>query len=59
MEDLIKSIVIGVITGAFSAGAIWGVLKTHIFFLRRDVDLAHTRITDHIKDYHRHNGAMQ
>lgn len=38
MESLFQSVVVGIITGLFSAGAVWGVLKTEMRFLRRDVD---------------------
>lgn len=38
MEHLIGSAVTGLITGAFSAGAVWGVLKTEIRWMRRDID---------------------
>jgi len=44
MESLFQSVVIGVITGLFSAGAVWGVLKTEMRFMRRDVD----EIREHI-----------
>lgn len=38
MESLAQSVVVGIITGCFSAGAVWGVLKTELRFMRRDVD---------------------
>lgn len=38
MNELIQSVVVGTITGCFSAGAVWGVLKTEMRWLRRDVD---------------------
>jgi hypothetical protein len=38
MSDFIQSVIIGVITGAFSGGAVWGVLKTELRWLRRDID---------------------
>lgn len=38
MDELLKSAVLGIITGVFSAGAVWGVLKTELRWLRRDVD---------------------
>jgi len=38
MMDLVQSAIVGVITGLFSAGAVWGVLKTELRYLRRDVD---------------------
>jgi hypothetical protein len=44
MAELMQSVVIGVITGCFSAGAVWGVLKTEMRFLRRDVDELRTVI---------------
>lgn len=36
--DVLQSVIVGIITGVFSAGAVWGVLKTELRFLRRDVD---------------------
>lgn len=33
-----QSAVVGLITGAFSAGAVWGVLKTELKWIRRDLD---------------------
>lgn len=36
--EMLQSAVVGIITGIFSAGAVWGVLKTELRFLRRDVD---------------------
>lgn len=50
--EFVQSIITGVIVGLFSAGAVWGVLKTHMEYLRRDVDKAHERIDDHLTDYH-------
>lgn len=38
MTELLQSIVVGVITGIFSAGAVWGVLKTEMRWMRRDLD---------------------
>jgi len=38
MSDLLNSVIIGCITGIFSAGAVWGVLKTELRFMRRDLD---------------------
>lgn len=38
MNELVQSAVVGIITGCFSAGAVWGVLKTELRFVRRDVD---------------------
>lgn len=36
--ELVQSAIVGVITGVFSAGAVWGVLKTELQWLRRDLD---------------------
>lgn len=36
--ELLQSAVVGIITGTFSAGAVWGVLKTELRWLRRDLD---------------------
>lgn len=38
MQELMQSAVVGLITGAFSAGAVWGVLKTELKWIRRDLD---------------------
>lgn len=35
---LIDSIIIGVITGAFSAGTTYGILRMELKFLRRDIN---------------------
>jgi hypothetical protein len=43
--DLLQAAMAGAVSGLFSAGTIWGVLKTKIAYLERDVLLAHTRIT--------------
>lgn len=39
-EAILQSVIIGLITGMFSAGAVWGVLKTELHFMRRDLDKA-------------------
>lgn len=39
-ETVLQAIIIGFITGLFSAGAVWGVLKTELHFMRRDLDQA-------------------
>jgi len=36
--EIFQAIIIGVISGAFSAGTIWGILKTEMRFMRRDID---------------------
>lgn len=38
MIEMAQAAVVGLISGMFSAGAIWGVLKTELRYLRRDVD---------------------
>lgn len=38
MIEITNAIITGVITGLFSAGAVWGVIRTEMRFLRRDVD---------------------
>lgn len=35
---LLQGAIVGIITGLFSAGTIYGVFKTHLFFIRRDLD---------------------
>lgn len=41
---VVKGIIIGVITGAFSAGTIWGILKTELRWHRQDIN----RILKHL-----------
>lgn len=36
--EIVKSMIVGVITGAFSGGTMWGIFKIEIKFLRRDID---------------------
>lgn len=36
--DLLNTALQGVIIGAFTGGAVWGVLKMEMKFLRRDLD---------------------
>ena len=38
MSEIVNAAVVGVITGVFSAGTIYGVLRTQLLWLRRDVD---------------------
>lgn len=33
-----------ILTAIFSAGAVWGVVRTELHYLRRDIDLAHRRL---------------
>lgn len=47
-----QSIITGLITGAFSAGSIWGILSTKLSFLQRDITLAHERIDRHEDRHH-------
>jgi len=51
--EWLQSIIIGIITGMFSAGSIWGILTTKITHLEQDVQNAHKRITHH-EDIHHH-----
>lgn len=44
MEGIVQSVIIGIITGAFSGGAVWGVLKTELRYLRRDIDRVHKHL---------------
>jgi len=46
MNEVMQSIIVGLITGAFSGGAVYGVLKTELAWLRRDVN----EIRDYIWD---------
>lgn len=36
--DIFNTALQGVIIGAFSGGAVWGVLKVEMRFMRRDLD---------------------
>jgi len=36
--EILQAIIVGIISGAFSAGTIWGILKTEMHFMRRDLD---------------------
>lgn len=38
MNELVQSAIVGIITGVFSAGSVWGVLKTELKFMRRDLN---------------------
>ena len=38
MIELLQSAIIGTITGLFAGGAVWGVLKTEMRYMRRDID---------------------
>jgi hypothetical protein len=50
--ELLKSIITGMITGAFSAGSIWGIMSTRLAFLQRDIERAHMRLDKHEDRYH-------
>lgn len=45
---ILQSVIGGVVAGV----AFWATVKTEIKYLRRDVDLAHTRLTKHEDVYH-------
>ena len=36
--EILQAVIVGIISGAFSAGTIWGILKTEMRFMRRDLD---------------------
>lgn len=36
--NIFHAIIIGIITGAFSSGTIYGVLRSELRFMRRDLD---------------------
>lgn len=38
MNELIQAALTGIITGAFAAGTVYGVLKVEMRFMRRDLD---------------------
>lgn len=38
MNEIFQAIIVGSVSGVFSAGAIWGVIKTEMRFMRRDID---------------------
>ena len=42
------AIVAGIVAGLIA----WGGQLVTLLWLRRDIDLAHRRIDDHIRDYH-------
>lgn len=44
MNEILQSVVVGLITGCFSAGAVWGVLKTEMRWMRRDLDEVRTHL---------------
>lgn len=44
LEQFGQSIITGLITGAFTAGTVWGVLKTEMRWMRRDLDEVRRRI---------------
>lgn len=39
-----ESLIVAVLTGAFSFAGSWAAIKVHLFYLRRDIDHAHKRI---------------
>lgn len=50
--EFMKSAITGLITGAFSAGSIWGIMSTRMAFLQRDIEHAHARLDKHEDRYH-------
>lgn len=51
--EIWQSIIIGTITGAFSAGTIYGILHTRLFYVEASVQEAHRRLTHHEDIHHR------
>ena len=46
-NELLFSAVMASLSALFNAAVIWGVLKTQLAQLRRDVDMAHRRLDAH------------
>lgn len=51
MNDILQAVIMGSISGVFSGGVFYGVVKTELKFLRRDVNelrgaVFHQRSTD-------------
>lgn len=44
MTEVVQSVVVGIITGLFTAGTVWGVLKTEMRWMRRDLDEVRERV---------------
>ena len=44
MESLYFQLVVILVNSLVTAGVVWGILKTELKYLRRDIDLAHSRI---------------
>lgn len=42
--ELLVNLAVGAVAGVFSAGAIWGVLRTELRYMRRDLDEVRTVI---------------
>lgn len=47
MESIVQAVIIGLITGIFSAGSMLIVLKTEFKYLRRDVDELREGLRNH------------
>lgn len=41
---MVQAAVVGLITGVFTAGTVWGILKTEISYMRRDIDRVHQHL---------------
>jgi len=52
---LLQAIITALVTGTVSGLVTYGVMKTELKYLRRDVDLAHTRITELAKSFAKHH----
>jgi hypothetical protein len=52
LPDLLGIVLQSAIGGVVAGVAFWATVKTEIKYLRRDVDLAHSFIRQHERDYH-------
>lgn len=55
--NLWESMIVGVITGAFSAGTIYGILHTRMGYIEQSVRSAHERLTHHEDRFHPPKGS--
>lgn len=50
--DVIYSIIAGLASGGVVVGCMYGVIKTELKYLRRDIDSLHNKLTKHIEVHH-------
>lgn len=53
-----QAVMTGLITGAFSAGSIWGVLSSKLQILQKEIDRTHERINRHEEMCHKWTGVQ-